>query len=73
MSSARKLSEPKWSFDLPVKLKLAIADCITLYSKIESCIVELVWVLEAPDVDRKREIAKSLSGNIKRDYRVFGA
>jgi hypothetical protein len=47
------------SFVLPDKLKLAIADCITLYSKIESCIVELVWVLEDPDQERKRAIAKS--------------
>src|SRR3954452_480163 len=49
---------PPLNFNLPDKLKLAIADCITLYSKIECCIVELVWVLEAPDLDRKREIAK---------------
>src|SRR4051812_41276936 len=47
------------SFVLPDKLKLAIADSITLYSKIESCIVELVWVLENPDLERKRAIAKS--------------
>jgi hypothetical protein len=49
----------KWSFDLPVKLKCAIADCITLYSKIESCIVEVVWTLEQPDLERKKEIAKA--------------
>ncbi len=52
-------NEPTWSFDLPVHLKLAIADCILLYSNIENCTVELVWVLEAPDRDRKREIAKA--------------
>jgi hypothetical protein len=48
-----------WSFDLPVNLKCAIADCITLYSKIESCIVEIVWVLEEADLPRRIEIAKS--------------
>ncbi len=47
-----------WSFDLPAKLKCAIADCITLYSKIESCIVEVVWTLEQADFERKKEIAK---------------
>lgn len=53
-----RMPAPKWSFDLPIKLKLAIADCITLYSKIESCIVELVWALEAPDLTRKRELRR---------------
>jgi hypothetical protein len=43
---------------LPVKLKCAIADCITLYSEIESCIVEVVWTLEEADLKRKQEIAK---------------
>lgn len=49
----------RWSFDLPDKLKCAIADCVTLYSKIESCCVELVWALEQPDLERKKEIAKA--------------
>jgi hypothetical protein len=52
-------TQTKVSFVLPDKLKLAIADCITLYSNIESCIVELVWVLEDPAPERKRAIAKS--------------
>lgn len=50
--------QPNWSFEIPDKLKLAIADCILLYSKIESCIVELVWLIEDADLERKREIAK---------------
>jgi hypothetical protein len=52
---------PDWSSKLPDKLKLAIADCILLFSNIESCIVELVWLLEDADVKRRREIAKSWS------------
>ncbi len=48
-----------WSFDLPDKLKLAIADAVVLYSRIESCIVEIVWELEQADLDRKKEIAKA--------------
>jgi len=47
------------SFDIPAKLKCAIADCITLYSKIESCIVEVVWTLEQADLARRKEIAKA--------------
>jgi hypothetical protein len=53
------IAQPNDSFDLSVKLKCAIADCITLYSKIESCIVEVVWLLEQADLPRKKEIAKS--------------
>src|ERR1039458_8716607 len=49
----------KWSFALPDKLKLAIADCITLYSRIESCIVEIIWELEQANLERKKEIAKA--------------
>jgi hypothetical protein len=48
-----------WSFDLPDKLKLAIADCITLYSKMESCVVELIWELEQADLPRKQEVART--------------
>jgi hypothetical protein len=48
-----------WSFDLPIKLKCAIADCITLYSKIEGGLIELVWALEQADLERKKEIAKA--------------
>jgi hypothetical protein len=50
-----------WSPKVPNKLKLAIADCILLYSNIESCIVELVWLIEDADIERRREIAKSWS------------
>jgi hypothetical protein len=61
MANRTRLPELSWSFEIPDKLKLAIADCIILYSKLESCIVELVWLIEAADVERKREIAKSWS------------
>src|SRR5260221_14514113 len=47
-----------WSFDLPDKLKIAIADCITVHNKIESCIVETVWVAEQANLERKKEIAR---------------
>lgn len=48
-----------WSFDLPDRLKCAIADCITLYARIESCVVETLWVLEEADLERRREIARA--------------
>jgi hypothetical protein len=48
-----------WSFELPDKLKLAIADAIVLYSRIESCIVEIIWEIEEANLERKKEIAKA--------------
>jgi hypothetical protein len=59
MADRTRLPEPNWSFEISDKLKLAIADSILLYRKIESCIVELVWLIEGADLKRKREIAKS--------------
>jgi hypothetical protein len=49
----------KWSFDLPDRLKIAIADAIVLYSRIESCCVEIIWELEQADLERKKQIAKA--------------
>jgi hypothetical protein len=51
MTDRPQLLEPSWSFEISDKLKLAIADCILLYSKIESCIVELVWLIEDADLE----------------------
>jgi hypothetical protein len=46
----------KFSTELPDELKLAIADCITLHSKIEAITIEILWILEAADLNRKRQI-----------------
>ena len=41
------LPPPKsWSFDLPPRLKLRIAETITVYSSIVSCITETRWLVE---------------------------
>jgi hypothetical protein len=62
VSAGRTLEPaPDWSSKLPDKLKLAIADCILLFSNIESCIVELVWLLEDADIERRKQIARSWS------------
>lgn len=47
-----------WSFELPDRLKLAIADAIILHSRIESCCIEILWEIEQPDLARKKELAK---------------
>ena len=48
-----------WSFELPDRLKVAIADAIVLYSRIEACIVEIIWEVEEANLERKKEIAKA--------------
>jgi hypothetical protein len=47
-----------WSFDLPDRLRLAIADAVTIFSRIDSMIIEGIWVLEQADAKRRRQIAK---------------
>jgi hypothetical protein len=47
-----------WSFDLPVKLKIAIANAVTIFSRIDSMIIEGIWILEEADAKRRRQIAK---------------
>jgi hypothetical protein len=47
------------SFQLPDRLKLAIADAIVLYSRIESCCIEIIWEIEQADLARKQELAKN--------------
>ena len=48
-----------WSFGLPDRLKIAIADAIVLYRRIKSCCVEIIWELEQANLERKKEIAKA--------------
>jgi hypothetical protein len=52
-----------WSFDLPPQLKLAIADAVTLYSKIDSCVLETIWVLEQAPLARKKQLSRQFSAD----------
>ena len=47
-----------WSFDPPDKLKLAIANAIVIFSRIDHAIIECIWILEQADLKRKKQIAK---------------
>lgn len=47
-----------WSFELPDRLRLAIADAVTIFSRIDHAIIECIWVLEEADLKRKKQIAK---------------
>jgi hypothetical protein len=46
------------SFDLPLDLKVAIADAVTIFSRIDRMIIECIWILEQADLKRKKQIAK---------------
>jgi hypothetical protein len=63
------LPAPKsWSFDLPPRLKLRIAETITVYSSIVSCITETRWLVELKfgQVPREEHLARKLA--IAREY-----
>jgi hypothetical protein len=47
-----------WSFDLPNELKVAVADAIVIFSRIDHAITECIWALEGADLIRKKQIAK---------------
>lgn len=47
-----------WSLMLPERLRLAIADAIVIFSRIDNAIIESIWVLEQADYKRKKQIAK---------------
>jgi len=47
-----------WSFDLPDRLKIAIADAIAIFSRIDHAVIECIWVLEQADLKRKKQIAQ---------------
>jgi hypothetical protein len=55
-----------WSFELPARLKLAIAEAVTIFSHIDCMVIESVWVLEQADLKLKKKIAKEHAAeNIK--------
>ena len=55
-----------WSFDLTDRLKIAIADAIAIFSRIDHTVIEWIWVLEQADLNRKKQIAKEHAhGNVK--------
>src|SRR5260370_32711582 len=47
-----------WSFDLSDRLKIAIADAIAIFSRIDHAVIECIWVLEQADLKCKKQIAQ---------------
>src|ERR1700730_10152631 len=48
-----------WTLDLPERLRLAVADAVVIFSRIDNALIEGIWVLEEADPKRKRQIAKA--------------
>jgi hypothetical protein len=51
---------------MPDRLKIAIADAVTIFSHIGCMVIESVWVLAEADLKRKKQVAKEQAAeNIK--------
>src|SRR5271156_3699151 len=52
------------SSELTADLKIAIADAIVVSSRIETCLLETIWVIEDADLNQKRKLAtRTISQN----------
>jgi len=61
-----------WSFELPDKLKIVIADAVAIFSRIDQALIECIWLLEEADLERKKQIAKKrMHENIKWVRSIF--
>jgi hypothetical protein len=47
-----------WHFELPDRLKIAIADCVVAFARIETIALETVWVFEDSTLEEKRELTR---------------
>ena len=51
------------SGNIPDKLKMAIGDAVSLFSKIDHCALEVVWLIKGADVAGKKKLAKAYAAN----------
>jgi len=60
-----------WTFELPDKLKIAIADSIVVFSRMETILLETVWILEESNLEEKRELTRDfVTKNFKKLKKV---
>jgi hypothetical protein len=60
-----------WSFDLPDKLKFAIADALTVFARIDNCMIETLWAIEGAGLARKKQIAKAFAHGNSEAIKAF--
>jgi hypothetical protein len=49
--------------NIPDKLKMAIGDAVRMFSLIDSCALEIVWLVAGADLAMKMKLAKEHSAN----------
>ena len=47
------------SGNIPDKLKMAIGDAVSIFSKIDHCALEIVWLITGADLAGKKKLAKA--------------
>lgn len=71
MASKPIHSGARCSFELPTKLKAAIADAITIWSRIDMAVLEINWVVQSADANQKRKLAKQKTWQNFRDFKNY--
>jgi len=49
----------EWTWNLPDRLKIAIADAVVIFSRIENTCIEIIWEIEHADLQRKKAVARA--------------
>jgi hypothetical protein len=63
--------DASWSFALPDKLRLAIADAIIVFARMETTLLEIVWILEESNLEEKQVLVRDVvSKNFKKLKKV---
>ncbi len=48
----------EWHLELPDKLKIAIADAVVVFARLETIALETVWIFEDSSLEEKRELTR---------------
>lgn len=68
----KKMSEPpsiytgSLNFELPIDLKCTIADCVTRFARLDTLIIELLWIAEMADFEKRKRLAKLHSSELRK-------
>jgi hypothetical protein len=67
LKSGARPPDASWSFELPDKLKIAIPDAIVVFARLETTLLEIVWILEESNLEQKKALVRDfVSKNFKK-------
>ena len=66
MSEPHNIYTGTLKFDLPVDLKCTIADCITSFARLDTLIIELLWIAEDADLANRKRLARLHSSELRK-------